>query len=149
MQLFKYPNPCKSFHWDHLPRIYLNRQGFYLTDHPVAVKSSSLRFSLWLFYFPGETSRTVKRLFLFYQRLPTVCPNCAGSISTIGLRSFLFQVSGVGSLLILCCTSLSVALLYLSGSPLSIRRLYKKNVQKLCTLESVSCAVRFSFSPGG
>ena len=40
------------------------------------------------------------------QRSPTVCPHCAGSISTIGLRSFLLKVSGVRSLLIFCCTCL-------------------------------------------
>ena len=40
------------------------------------------------------------------QRIPTACPNCAGSISTIGLRSFLLKVSGVSSHLSFCCTSL-------------------------------------------
>ena len=40
------------------------------------------------------------------QRSPTVCPHCAGSISTIGLRSFLLKVSGSNSLLSFCCTSL-------------------------------------------
>lgn len=40
------------------------------------------------------------------QRIPTVCPNCAGSKSTIGLRSSLLQVSGVSSHLSFCCTSL-------------------------------------------
>ena len=40
------------------------------------------------------------------QRTPTACPCCAGSISTIGLRSFLLKVSGSNSLLSFCCTSL-------------------------------------------
>ena len=40
------------------------------------------------------------------QRTPTVCAYCAGSISTIGLRSFLLKVSGVSSHLSFCCTSL-------------------------------------------
>ena len=40
------------------------------------------------------------------QRTPTVCACCAGSISTIGLRSFLLKVSGVSSHLSFCCTSL-------------------------------------------
>jgi hypothetical protein len=40
------------------------------------------------------------------QRFPTACPHCAGSKSTIGLRSFLLKVSGVGSHSILCCTYL-------------------------------------------
>ena len=40
------------------------------------------------------------------QRTPTACPCCAGSISTIGLRSFLLKVSGVSSHLNFCCTSL-------------------------------------------
>ena len=40
------------------------------------------------------------------QRTPTVCPHCAGSISTIGLRSFLLKVSGVSSHLSFCCTCL-------------------------------------------
>ena len=40
------------------------------------------------------------------QRIPTVCPHCAGSISTIGLRSFLLKVSGVSSHLSFCCTCL-------------------------------------------
>ena len=40
------------------------------------------------------------------QRTPTVCAYCAGSITTIGLRSFLLKVSGVSSHLSFCCTSL-------------------------------------------
>ena len=40
------------------------------------------------------------------QRTPTACPCCAGSISTIGLRSFLLKVSGSNSLLSFCYTSL-------------------------------------------
>ena len=58
-----------------------------------------------MFLYGGNIPFVVS-LYFASQRSPTVCPHCAGSISTIGLRSFLLKVSGVRSLLIFCCTCL-------------------------------------------
>ena len=58
-----------------------------------------------MFLYGGNIPSVVSLCFAS-QRSPTVCPHCAGSISTIGLRSFLLKVSGVRSLLIFCCTCL-------------------------------------------
>ena len=61
--------------------------------------------SVFVFLYGGNIPFVVSLCFAS-QRSPTVCPHCAGSISTIGLRSFLLQVSGVSSRLSFCCTSL-------------------------------------------
>ena len=71
------------------------------------------------------------------QRSPTVCPHCAGSISTIGLRSFLLQVSGVSSRLSFCCTSLVSGFIIhdkggvvYSQSVQQMRRIFAPKIQK-------------------
>ena len=61
------------------------------------------------------------------QRTPTVCAYCAGSISTIGLRSFLLKVSGVSSHLSFCCTSLVSGFIILKTGSL----VYSQTVQQL------------------
>jgi hypothetical protein len=61
--------------------------------------------SVFVFLYGGNIPFVVS-LYFASQRTPTACPCCAGSISTIGLRSFLLKVSGSNSLLSFCCTSL-------------------------------------------
>ena len=61
--------------------------------------------SVFVFLYGGNIPFVVSLCFAS-QRTPTVCAYCAGSISTIGLRSFLLKVSGVSSHLSFCCTSL-------------------------------------------
>ena len=61
--------------------------------------------SVFVFLYGGNIPFVVS-LYFASQRTPTACPCCAGSISTIGLRSFLLKVSGISSLLNFCCTSL-------------------------------------------
>ena len=61
--------------------------------------------SVFVFLYGGNIPFVVS-LYFASQRIPTACPCCAGSISTIGLRSFLLKVSGSNSLLSFCCTSL-------------------------------------------
>lgn len=61
--------------------------------------------SVFVFLYGGNIPFVVSLCFAS-QRTPTACPCCAGSISTIGLRSFLLKVSGSNSLLSFCCTSL-------------------------------------------
>ena len=61
--------------------------------------------SVVVFLYGGNIPFVVSLCFAS-QRTPTACPCCAGSISTIGLRSFLLQVSGISSHLSFCCTSL-------------------------------------------
>ena len=64
------------------------------------------RTALIVVFLYGGSIPFVVSLCFASQRIPTACPNCAGSISTIGLRSFLLKVSGVSSRLSFCCTSL-------------------------------------------
>ena len=63
------------------------------------------------------------------QRSPTVCPHCAGSISTIGLRSFLLQVSGVSSHLSFCCTSLVSGFIIHAGASFVHSQTIQRNRQ--------------------
>ena len=64
------------------------------------------RTALVVVFLYGGSIPFVVSLCFASQRTPTVCAYCAGSISTIGLRSFLLKVSGVSSHLNFCCTSL-------------------------------------------
>ena len=63
--------------------------------------------SVFVFLYGGNIPFVVS-LYFASQRTPTACPCCAGSISTIGLRSFLLKVSGSNSLLSFCYTSVPV-----------------------------------------
>ena len=60
------------------------------------------------------------------QRTPTVCPNCAGSISTIGLAPFCFKSAGLALIWASAVLLWFLALLYTEDACLSIRRLYNK-----------------------
>ena len=95
--LFGYSNRCIRVVLiirDHLRRIYLNCQGIYSTDCSVfallMLKTGSLFYFLYGGYIPF-----VESLCFASQRTPTVCPNCAGSISTIGLAPFCFKSAGL------------------------------------------------------
>ena len=87
-------------------RIYLNRKRSYMTGY-LFIRLIDAQESLVLFclFIRGKHPVCGERLFCS-QRTPTACPYCAGSISTIGLRSFLLKVSGVSSHLSFCCTYL-------------------------------------------
>ena len=71
--------------------------------------------SVFVFLYGGNIPFVVSLCFAS-QRTPTVCAHCAGSISTIGLRSFLLKVSGGNSLLSFCCTSLVSGLIIHEGA---------------------------------
>lgn len=60
------------------------------------------------------------------QRIPTVCPNCAGSISTIGLAPFCFKSAGLALVWASAVLLWFLALLYTTKAELSIRRVYNK-----------------------
>ena len=91
---------------DHLGRIYLNCQGIY-SDRLYCFRIFDAQDRLFdLFCYTGETSRLWRASVLLLSESQTVCPNCAGSISTNRSRSFLLKVSGVSSHLSFCCTSL-------------------------------------------
>lgn len=60
------------------------------------------------------------------QRIPTVCPNCAGSISTIGLAPFCFKSAGLALVWASAVLLWFLALLYTTKARLSIRRVYNK-----------------------
>ena len=82
------------------------REGFYFTDCSVVRIIWCSRPALVFVFLYGGNIPFVVSLCFASQRTPTACPCCAGSISTIGLRSFLLKVSGISSLLNFCCTSL-------------------------------------------
>ena len=81
-------------------------EGFYFTDCTVIRFIECSRLALVVVFLYGGNIPFVVSLCFASQRTPTVCAYCAGSISTIGLRSFLLKVSGVSSHLNFCCTSL-------------------------------------------
>ena len=81
------------------------REGFYFTDCSV-IRFIDAQDRLVVVFLYGGNIPFVVSLCFASQRTPTVCAYCAGSISTIGLRSFLLKVSGVSSHLSFCCTSL-------------------------------------------
>ena len=91
---------------DHLGRIYLNCQGIY-SDRLYCFRIFDAQdWLIFVVFLYGGNIPFVVSLCFASQRTPTVCAHCAGSISTIGLRSFLLKVSGVSSHLSFCCTSL-------------------------------------------
>ena len=107
--LFDYSNTGlrKVFIRITLRRIYLNCHGIlYSTDCSVVRIIWCSRPALVFVFLYGGNIPFVVSLCFASQRTPTACPCCAGSISTIGLRSFLLKVSGSNSLLSFCCTSL-------------------------------------------
>ena len=83
----------------------------YFTDCTVIRFIECSRPALVVVFLYGGNIPFVVSLCFASQRTPTVCAHCAGSISTIGLRSFLLKVSGSNSLLSFCCTSLASGLI--------------------------------------
>ena len=67
------------------------------------------------------------------QRIPTACPNCAGSISTIGLAPFCFKSAGLALSWASAVLLWFLALLYIFLIDLSIRRIHKDRNIKLCS----------------
>ena len=89
--LFKYGYPFKDLHHlNHFLRIYLNRQGLSRqTVRKSLLYAKDFAFkSLEILLLRGKHPVLVSG-FSLIQQFPTVCPNCAGVVSTIGLRSFL------------------------------------------------------------
>ena len=109
--LFCYSNNClrtkDTFIGDHLRRIYLNCRGSRFIDRLSLYRNVDAQdWLVFVVFLYGGNIPFVVSLCFASQRTPTVCAYCAGSISTIGLRSFLLKVSGVSSHLSFCCTSL-------------------------------------------
>ena len=90
---------------NHLRRIYLNARDLFHRLYCYRFIECSRPALVVVFLYGGNIPFVVSLCFAS-QRTPTVCAYCAGSISTIGLRSFLLKVSGVSSHLNFCCTSL-------------------------------------------
>ena len=90
---------------NHLRRIYLNAGDLFHRLYCYPLYECSRPALVVVFLYGGNIPFVVSLCFAS-QRTPTVCAYCAGSISTIGLRSFLLKVSGVSSHLSFCCTSL-------------------------------------------
>ena len=80
--------------------------GSYTRQTVLFSRDGCSRLALVFVFLYGGNIPFVVSLCFASQRTPTACPCCAGSISTIGLRSFLLKVSGSSSLLSFCCTSL-------------------------------------------
>ena len=122
---------------DHLGRIYLNCQGIY-SDRLYCFRIFDAQdWLIFVVFLYGGNIPFVVSLCFASQRIPTACPNCAGSISTIGLRSFLLQVSGVSSRLSFCCTSLVSGFIIhdkgkvvYSQSVQQMRRIFAPKIQK-------------------
>ena len=107
MELFKYDAPYKSFlHFESPSADLFERGGFISQTVLLSALIECSRPALVVVFLYGGNIPFVVSLCFASQRTPTVCAYCAGSISTIGLRSFLLKVSGVSSHLSFCCTSL-------------------------------------------
>ena len=103
--------------------------------------------SVFVFLYGGNIPFVVSLCFAS-QRTPTACPCCAGSISTIGLRSFLLKVSGSNSLLSFCCTSLVSGLIIQEEA----RFVYWQTAQRinlfLCNVKTCGGAEKLPRSSG-
>ena len=97
--LFCYSNKVlriiDAFTEDHLQRIYLNCRGKCLSTGCRYIAFLMLKTgSVLLFWYGGNIPFVVSLCFAS-QRIPTACPCCAGSISTIGLAPFCFKSAGL------------------------------------------------------
>ena len=96
----RYSNKClrakDTIMGNHLRRIYLNCPGEGLSTgcRVIALLMLKSRSSSIVFLYGGNIPFVVSLCFAS-QRIPTVCPNCAGSISTIGLAPFCFKSAGL------------------------------------------------------
>ena len=129
---------------NHLRRIYLNARDLFHRLYCYRFFECS-RPALVVVFLYGGNIPFVESLCFASQRIPTVCPNCAGSISTIGLRSFLLKVSGSSSLLSFCCTSLVSGFIIqedgrfvYSQSAQWIRHTFSRNDQKTMRVVQIS-----------
>ena len=120
-------------------------RGIYFTDCTVIHFIECSRPALVVVFLYGGNIPFVVSLCFASQRTPTVCAHCAGSISTIGLRSFLLKVSGVSSHLNFCCTSLvsgfiihARACFVYSQSAQWIRHTFSRNNQKTVRIVQIS-----------
>ena len=111
--------------------------GSYTRQTVLFSRDGCSRPALIFVFLYGGNIPFVESLCFASQRTPTVCAHCAGSISTIGLRSFLLKVSGVSSHLNFCCTSLvsgfiihARACFVYSQSAQWIRHTFSRNDQK-------------------
>ena len=133
--LFKVASPESFLHGDHLRRIYLNCQRMLFRQTVLFSRSLMLKTgsNSFVMLYGGNIPFLVSLCFAS-QRIPTVCPHCAGSISTIGLRSFLLKVSGVSSHLSFCCTCLVSGFIISEKRPL----VHSQNAQKIRQSFSIS-----------
>ena len=85
-----------------------------------------------MFLYGGNIPFVVS-LYFASQRIPTACPCCAGSISTIGLAPFCFKSAGLALSWASAVLLWFLALLYIFLIDLSIRRVHKDRNIKLCS----------------
>ena len=83
--------------------------------------------ALWFVLLYGGNIPFVESLCFASQRIPTVCPNCAGSISTIGLAPFCLKSAGLALIWASAVLLWFLALLYRKMHSLSIRRVHNKS----------------------
>ena len=83
--------------------------------------------ALWFVLLYGGNIPFVESLCFASQRIPTVCPNCAGSISTIGLAPFYLKSAGLALIWASAVLLWFLALLYRKMRGLSIRRVHNKS----------------------
>ena len=81
---------------DHLGRIYLNCRGSRFIDRLSLYRNVDAQERLvFVVFLYGGNIPSVVSLYFASQRIPTACPCCAGSISTIGLAPFYLKSAGL------------------------------------------------------
>ena len=98
--------------------------GSYTRQTVLFSRDGCSRLALVFVFLYGGNIPFVESLCFASQRIPTVCPNCAGSISTIGLAPFCFKSAGLALIWASAVLLWFLALLYSKRGRLSIRRLY-------------------------
>ena len=132
-------------------------RGIYFTDCTVIRFIECSRPALVVVFLYGGNIPFVVSLCFASQRIPTACPCCAGSISTIGLAPFCFKSAGLALSWASAVLLWFLALLYIFLIDLSIRRVHKDRNIKLCSswktadrtckmLLSVRCARAVSYT---
>ena len=133
--------------------------GSYTRQTVLFSRDGCSRLALVFVFLYGGYIPFVESLCFASQRTPTVCPNCAGSISTIGLAPFCFKSAGLALIWASAVLLWFLALLYSKRGRLSIRRLYnncplllhqkskKLGYMKLDQNFRVVCARSWAWSP--
>ena len=111
------------------------REGFYFTDCSVKFidRLSCNRifdaqdWLIFVVFLYGGNIPFVVSLYFASQRIPTACPCCAGSISTIGLAPFCLKSAGLALIWASAVLLWFLALLYIFLIDLSIRRVHNKS----------------------